>query len=355
MVQKEVFKDTKTLYDKTKEIKTSDKDFKDLTTGIMNIIIKEIIRYQKQFGHRYGEVLIASDYKKSNYWRKTIYPRYKESRDINKKNDFEKEINKNTRDDKAKLSELLRLCGFIVLDDIQHKETNETVEADDIIGVLTRVPGNHLICSSDGDFDQLLINPNIRRYNLLESKLVKKTNKEIQDKNYFNLIIGQSKDDIPNVKFQTELSDEFIKWMKTKHNIEITKDMIHIIEEKYSNYMKEYQKEMDKEDEQLISSGKRKKRRKLTAYKKPNFGEVAYNKMIESQGIDNFLQENTLYQRNYDLNKQLYLLENIPSRIVEIIGRSYLEAQRNKSSNKYEVEKLFYLYGIDIMLIHEFF
>lgn len=355
LAQKEVFKEAKELFKKTSAIEVTEKHFKDVKKGFLNLIIRELAQIQKQHSSRYGELIITSDYKKSNYWRKTIHPRYKESRDKPKNNKFDEVIWKNFIQDKNECSSILHELGLVILDTIQHQTTGETVEADDIIGVLTRIPGKHLIVSSDGDFDQLLRNPNIKRYNLLEARIVKISNKEINDKNQKYLVLGQSKDDIPNIKFESELSDEFIKWMKDKHNIEITKDMIHIIKEKYSSYMEDYRISMFKEDTISIASGKRKQQRKLTAYKKPGFGEVSYRKMIEKQGLDSFLNENQIYKQNYELNKQLYLLENIPQRIVEIIGREYLHAKRNITSNKYQAEKLFYENGIDILLIHEFF
>lgn len=355
VVQREVFKNEKNIFKRTGKIELTDKHFRDLRTGFMNLIIKDLIRFQMQHGARYGDIVIAADYKKSNYWRKTIHPRYKESRDINKKNAFDTEIGKNMKQDKNDLAEIIKLLGYIILDDIQHPETKETVEADDIIGCLTRIPGKHLIVSSDGDFDQLLINSNIKRHDLMSSKMVTKSRKEIQEKNYKALILGQSKDDIPNVKFEAELSDDFIEWMKKTHNIEITKDMIFTIKEKYSKYTEEYKLEKYKEETILIAEGKRKQRRNLTAFQKPNFGEVAFNKMMANIGIDNFLTENTIYKDNYELNKHLYLLENIPKRIIEIIGRNYLDKKRNVSSNRYEVEKLFYANSIDVLLLHEFF
>lgn len=355
VVQRELFKDDKILFKKTGAIDIDESKYIKLTSGVINLVVKELARYQTQFKHRYGDIIIASDYKKSNYWRKTIYPNYKACRDIDKRNAFDKLINKNSYNDKMILMEVISKLGFIVLDKIQHPETKETVEADDIIGVLTRMPGKHLICSADGDFDQLLVNPNIKRFNLFESKIVKTTNKKIQEKNYKSLILGQAKDDIPNVKYHSELSDDFIKWMKNKHDIEITKNMIDLIQEKYSNYMDEYRIEKLKEDTISIAKGKRKQKRNLTAYAKPNFGEVKYNKMLETIGIDNFLNENKIYRKNFELNKQLYFLDNIPKRIIEIIGKSYLKAKQENTANKYEAEKLFYKYNVDILLINEFF
>ena len=355
LAQKEVFKESIILYKKTKSIDIVEKNYKDLRKGFFNLIIKELAQYQKQHTRNYGEIIIASDYKKSNYWRKTIHPRYKESRDKAKSNSFEDAIWKNFNKDKNDLVEIIKLLGFVVLDKVQHTETKESVEADDIIGVLVRTPGKHLIISSDGDFDQLTINPNIRRYNLLEAKMVKKSIKDIHAKNLESLVLGQAKDDIPNIKFESELSDDFIEWMDKKYNIQITPKMIYTIKEKYQNYMKEYKDDKFKEDTQLIASGKRKQRRNLSAFKKPNFGKFGFADMLQNQGIEKLLLENPIYAENYELNKKLYLLENIPQRIIELIGKSFLSEKRNVSSNKYEAEKMFYENSIDILLLSEFF
>jgi hypothetical protein len=77
--------------------------------------------------------------------------------------------------------------------------------------------------------------------------------------------------------------------------------------------------------------------------------------MLQNQGIEKLLLENPIYVENYELNKKLYLLENIPQRIIELIGKSFLSEKRNVSSNKYEAEKMFYENSIDILLLSEFF
>lgn len=354
--QKEVLSEAKDMFKVTKQVQISEKDMDKVRKGFINLMIKDILFYRDRFQKDYGEILIASDYSKATYWRKSIHPTYKISRDKERPNAFEDAAWKNFGKDKEIMLEMLRNLNVRVLDRViceSEEYGKETVEADDIIGVLVRTPGRHIILSSDGDFDQLLVDPRIRRFNLLSGKLEVKTKKEIHEKNQFYLIMGQSKDDIPHVKDKSELSEDFIKWMKEKYQIELKPDMASLINSsKYDSYTKEYEKLMYEEDSKLLQEGKRKKRRNLTAYNKPNFGEVTYESTFSSMTVDEFLNLNPIYRKNYELNKLLYLLENIPKRIIEAIGRTYLSSI--VKLDQASVQPRFLEFGIDTLLIHKF-
>lgn len=354
--QKEVLSQAKDMFKVMGQVEVSEKDLEKVRRGYINLMIKDIIHYRDRFQKDYGEVIICSDYSKATYWRKTIHPNYKASRDKARPNAFEDVIWRNFAKDKQILIDMLRNLGIKVLDKVfleTEEFGKESAEADDIIGVLTRTPGKHIILSSDGDFDQLLVDPRIRRFNLLTGKLEVKTKKEIQEKNQYYLIMGQSKDDIPHVKDKSELTDEFIKWMKDKYQIELKPDMATMINsEKYKNYTSEYEKLMFDEDTKLLQEGKRKKRRNLSAYVKPNFGEVTYANTFPAKTVDEFLNLNPIYRQNYDLNKQLYLLENIPKRMIEAIGRAYLNTE--KKFDEMSSHTRFLEFGLDTLLIQKF-
>ena len=356
LVQKEVLGPAKDTFKKTGIVEVSSKDLDNLRKGFFNLVLKDLLYYQDRFMTNYNGLVIANDFSRSTYWRKSIYPDYKTNRDKPKQNSFEEIQWSKFWSHKKELLEIIKSLGIKVMEEIEFTTEEfgtETAEADDIIGVLTRMQGRHLIISSDGDFDQLLHDNRIRRYDPMAGKLKDITKKEINEKNTYNLIMGQSKDNIPHVKERSSLTDEFISWMKSKYQIELTRDMASTIDSpKYKNYVEEYTKEMFIEDSKLLAEGKRKKRRNLTPFEKPNFGEVAYNNTFEHMSVDEFLSQNPVYRKNYELNKKLYLLSEIPSRVIEAIGRAYLKnTPDNDSAAAFQ---LFMANGLDLSLAYRF-
>ena len=356
IAQRELLKEQKEYYKRTGIVDITEKDLANIRKGFINLVLKDLAVYIDRFYKDYGEIVIAADYNKATYWRKTIFPEYKANREKIKGNPFDDLAGQYFHKEKDELSEILKLLNMKVLNSVASTTEEfgtESVEADDIIGVLVRSKGKHLILSSDGDFDQLLIDDRIKRFNLLEGKLVKKTKKEIHEKNQYSLIMGQPKDNIPHTKDKSELTKEFIDWMKAKYSIDLKPtDASKVNSKEFKHLTDEYEKLMYTEDTALLESGKRKKRRNLSAFAKPNFGEVAYTSTFESMSVDDYLNLNPIYRENYELNKELYLLDRIPKRIILAIGKAYLEAEA--SLNQYEANVKFLEYGIDSLLIHKF-
>jgi hypothetical protein len=137
-----------------------------------------------------SEVILAIDDKHT--WRKSKYPRYKESRQKTKKeskHDWE-EIYLHMDSFAA---ELKHCMPFKVI-----KVANS--EADDIIAVLVKkLKTPCLIVSGDEDFNQLLINDDIKIYDPYSKEF--HTNKTVNAKEFLleKIFCGQKKDDIPNI------------------------------------------------------------------------------------------------------------------------------------------------------------
>lgn len=299
--------------------------------AFFNLFINELKPLISKFSKDYGELVICRDFDKKNYWRKELYKPYKANRD-KESDEFDSLIEKYNFDHKSELLALLK-ANFKVIEELSvHFKSNPdaSIEADEIIATLTTLPGKHLIISNDGDFHQLLIKDIVKIYNPFERKLITKTKKEINEKNIRECLVGQAKDNIVSIKHNSEISNDFINWMKEKHNLEITKDMILTISTKYKSYMIEYSDEKRAEDDELIKSGKRKKRRNLTAFSKPDFGLTTCEKWLKEYSLEEILNMNPIYRARYNLNERLYRLDKVPEEVKNKILDFY---------NNYEFKK----------------
>lgn len=156
-----------------------------------HMILNTLRTYIKKYKNEYGpEVVIACDNR--NYWRKELFPYYKASR-------------KQSRDKSNLDWDGIFKCLEIVkqeLKEYSHYKVIEieSVEADDIIATLAVRTAPHekvMILSSDKDFVQLQIYPNIEQYSPIMKKEIKSNNPSMQLKEL--IIRGDIGDGIPNI------------------------------------------------------------------------------------------------------------------------------------------------------------
>lgn len=300
---------------------------KDLMRGFMNVVFNEILFFKKKYSRDYGRILIAED--SANPWRKRIWPIYKAHRKRAKKKTVpgEEHIWTDYHMSVNKVLEILDNTPFLVLKDL-YAEDKHGVEADDIIGVITKnLPEKHLIISTDGDFKQCC-NQRVKQYSPLIKKIKDTpTKKEIYDFLNYSYLMGQAKDNIKAVTFETELSEDFIKWVKEKHDIDIDQTFVSKIKKQHHGMILEYELEKEKEDDKLLLEGKRKQRRNLTAFSKPKFGEATARKWLED--LDSYMEVNPLYKENYERNKKLMNFDFIDEDIQQII-KDEIQVQQSK-------------------------
>ena len=351
--QKEVFKKTKIAPDSlTKE------QIKDLMQGFFKFMIDDLRKVNKLLVPRYNDVIICSDYNKHTYWRKQLLPSYKSNRDT-KSDAFQEVAWSHFNNHRKMLLQALKFLGYKVMAEITttFNNTEVSLEADEIIGVLSTKPGKHVIYSSDKDFYQcMLYNDNVSIHNPILNKLVKKTKTEIKELNLMSCLIGQKKDNIPSIKHNTELNETFIKWMKTKHNLTITQDMLSTIKkDEYRTYRDDFVQDMKLEDIELIESGKRKLKRNLTPFNKAGLGEAGAKNLLKTyNNIEDILNINPLYRENYELNEKLYYLDKIPLEIKNVILDTFSNLTTHKDPIKIaKLGKVIGLGMIDSMKLKE--
>jgi 5'-3' exonuclease len=163
-----------------------------LEEGLLRHMILNTIRLNLQkFGGKSDEVIICCDSKK--YWRREVFPYYKASR---------KKDREASGVDWTTMFNTLSTVRSELQDNFPYKTIMiEGAEADDIIGTLVHKYHDKrdeiTILSSDKDFMQLQVYPNVKQYSPVHKKFVRTANAEVYLKEH--IIKGDRGDGIPNV------------------------------------------------------------------------------------------------------------------------------------------------------------
>lgn len=156
---------------------------------VRHIVLNNIRSYSKQFGNKFGELVVCCDNK--NFWRKDIFPFYKQHRKKDReKSDFDWGAIFNILN---QIKEELKEYSPYRVVEVPY------AEADDIIAVLTkRFHDNEqiLILSSDKDFVQLQKYPGVRQYSPVMKRFINTDNPYAFIKEH--IIRGDRGDGIPN-------------------------------------------------------------------------------------------------------------------------------------------------------------
>lgn len=163
-----------------------------LDEGLLRHMILNTIRVNRnKFSNQNSNMIICCDSKK--YWRRDIFPYYKASR----KKDREK-----SGVDWSTMFNTLSLVRQELIDYFPYKTLMvEGAEADDIIGTLVHKYNQYekeiLILSSDKDFMQLQVYPNVKQYSPVHKKYIRTADPELYLREH--IIKGDRGDGIPNI------------------------------------------------------------------------------------------------------------------------------------------------------------
>jgi hypothetical protein len=163
---------------------------KPVEESLVRHMILNTIRANIRKFREYGNVVIACDNKR--YWRREVFPYYKAHR-------------RKAREDSGHDWSSIFDCLHKVKDELKQFSPYKVIdvdgaEADDVIGVLTRKFAPHekvMILSSDKDFVQLQIYPNVSQYSPTMKKHIKCDDPGKQLKEL--IISGDKGDGIPNI------------------------------------------------------------------------------------------------------------------------------------------------------------
>jgi hypothetical protein len=183
-----------------RELKGTESEVKNL---IRHVTLSTIKSYKKKYGKEYGDVVICCDGRK--YWRKEFFEYYKGMRKSNReKSDLDWGLIFDTLSEMR--ADLAKYFPYKVLH-------IDRAEADDIIAVMTKyVQENELvqeglveesqkvlILSSDKDFKQLQLYPNVKQWSPMQKKYVTATKQEIIEYKIEHIVKGDAGDGVPNI------------------------------------------------------------------------------------------------------------------------------------------------------------
>jgi len=156
---------------------------------IRHMILNSIRMYRIMFKEEYGEVVLTYDSR--HYWRREIFPQYKQNRKKGRENDTK---------DWDKIFGLLNAIKSEFKEILPYKYVEVYgAEADDIIGTLCKEYQDQkvMIISGDKDFIQLQKYKNVKQYSPILKKYVNGHNPDTYIKEH--ILKGDSSDGVPNV------------------------------------------------------------------------------------------------------------------------------------------------------------
>ena len=156
---------------------------------IRHMILNSIRMYRIMFKEEYGEVVLTYDSR--HYWRREIFPQYKQNRKKGRENDSK---------DWDKIFGLLNAIKSEFKEILPYKYVEVYgAEADDVIGTLCKEYQDQktMIVSGDKDFIQLQKYKNVKQYSPILKKYVNGHNPNTYIKEH--ILKGDSSDGVPNV------------------------------------------------------------------------------------------------------------------------------------------------------------
>jgi len=183
-----------------RELKGTESEVKNL---IRHVTLSTIKSYKKKYGKEYGDLVICCDGRK--YWRKEFFEYYKGMRKSNReKSDL----------DWGLIFDTLSEMRIDLATHFPYKVLHiDRAEADDIVAVMTKyVQENELIqtglveesqkvliLSSDKDFKQLQLYPNVKQWSPMQKKYITATKQEIIEHKIEHIVKGDTGDGVPNI------------------------------------------------------------------------------------------------------------------------------------------------------------
>jgi hypothetical protein len=171
-----------------------------------------------------------------------------------------------------------------------------------------------LVVSSDKDFKQLLLFKNTHLFDPMKDLFHQMSTSEVEEFKMLHTLIGDSGDDVPSIKAETEFTLEFLGFLKSK--------------DIYLTDVKKF-KELNISTKMIQDFAE--ERPECKVYKKANFAEKTAQKVMTS-GVEEFLDQNPLYRENYERNQKLVLLENIPEDLQNKIQTEYMNSEVHHDS-----------------------
>lgn len=305
------------VFTSIKNVNPHKKDGKYITDEFISTlifrIVSEFIEFYKLYNKDYNEFIICLDDHSKPYWRKSIYFDYKAQRKWQRE---ESDVN---------YDEVFKHVNILI--DVLKNFTNfrvigvPGVEADDIIGLLTRKYARFekiLILSPDKDFKQLHSLGQIRQYSSLTNKWV--IPDDVEEWKLEHICCGDSADNVPRIVDFLQFTPEFSKFLNSKG--------LALSEEQYFDIPETSKSELVNEFRALNEG--------IRTHNKPRFGITFVKKAIAEYGsLDSWLDSNALLRKTYEMNKRLVIDDCVPAKVEADILREYTSPK-----NQIDLKKL---------------
>lgn len=292
--------------------KYSVNDFIHIAKGL---ILSFLFDLQRQHSLDKGDITLCLDDSEKQNWRRSILPSYKMTRKSSRQ---ESQI---PFDDVFKsVDEFLRQ---IRVNTPWKVVSVPSAEADDVILCLAKhfsAKEPVLIVSSDKDMIQAQRYPNVSQYSPMTKSFVTPESKG-GDMTFWlteHVMLGDSADEIPKVTDYTQFSDSFYKYLRD-NNYDYT-------EEEYSEFPPAMRNMVEFNYNVLNRYNKK------DIWKNIRFGPKTVQKMLENNSIEEFLDSNPLYRKNYERNRRLILDDYIPDDIRTECIKQYTEQSKEVTS-----------------------
>ncbi len=288
---------------------------KEFNLSMLNVLCTHI----NMFREYATEIVICLDETSGRgNWRKKIFPMYKYARQQFRQS-FTKFDYKDAYilfDNFVKALKASQAKTLFKVVDVDH------CEADDLILVLARDAANKgepvMILSPDKDFIQLQDNPLIKQYSWMTNKILRVDDKTgdvengMQEWLLEHVCLGDTADNVPRIVDFKEFKPGVREYLVESGLIEEDEDAWSF-SSSYFNY-----------DDFEAFGG---------VFEREKFGLATLKKRIAEVGsLENFLDLDPCYRKNYYRNRQLVLEEGIPMALREQIISEYQDDSNNVSN-----------------------
>lgn len=282
-----------------------------------HLFLYNIINVKRIFSKEYGELIIAKDF---GTWRKDILKSYKAKRD-----------EKNKDDSILEFFQVYEEMINLIKDNTNIKViSKEKTEADDIIYILSKLPGKHMVYSSDKDLVQCK-NDNVAVFDFNNKRFIEKSNESISNFKLEHIIQGDTSDNISNIAWNADYQPKFAKWMLDNNNIEMSQAVLLKMIKEDSEFFNDY----------LVET-------KSKPFKSIRMGEKTAIKIVAEGNLDALLESNPIIKRNFKINQFLIDMDFIPKSIVDSILKINKD-YKYKIENINELHKYCDLYNLNLV------
>ena len=285
---------------------------KEFNLSMLNVLCTHITMFREYA----TEIVICLDETSGRgNWRKKIFPMYKYARQSFRQSftKFDYQDAYFLFDNFVKALKASQAKTLFKVVDVDH------CEADDLILVLARDAANKgepvMILSPDKDFIQLQDNPLIKQYSWMTNKILRVDDKTgdvengMQEWLLEHVCLGDQADNVPRIVDFKEFKPGVREYLVESALLDESEDAWSF-SSSYFNY-----------DDFEAFGG---------VFEREKFGLATLKKRIQEVGsLENFLDLDPCYRKNYYRNRQLVLEEGIPMALREQIISEYQDDSKN--------------------------